>query len=81
MTKNRPTHRHCARRSVRIRVTTQTDEQSTIRSAQILTSAALQKALLEAEAAAEHASRAPQARDLTSADGLSIGFDEGAHRA
>ncbi|MBN9201787.1 MAG: hypothetical protein J0H70_10600 [Microbacterium chocolatum] len=81
MTKKPTTRRRNARRSRRIRVTTQTDEQSTVRLAQILTSAALQKALLEAEAAAEHASRTARSSDLASAEGRLNWPGEGLSRA
>lgn len=81
MTKKPPTRRRNARRTRRIRVTTQTDEQSTLRLAQILTSAALQKALLEAEAAAEHASRARRLNDPIATDSPPFDVDEGTSRA
>lgn len=81
MTNKPPTRRRNARRTRRIRVTTQTDEQSTLRLAQILTSAALQKALLEAEAAAEHASRADRANGPRPAESPSAGADGGMSRA
>ncbi len=68
------------RNSKRIRVTAQTDEQSTARPAQILRSAALQKALLEAEAEAEHA-RALQSCDLPTSEGPSYRAGEEARRA
>lgn len=81
MTHQSPTHRRYARRSRRTRVSTETDEHSTVRLAQILTSAALQKALRETEARAEHTSRAAEPGDLPSAENLASGVDEGAHHA
>jgi hypothetical protein len=81
MTKKPPTRRRNAGRSRRIRVTTQTDEQSTVRLAQILTSAALQKALLEAEAAAEYASRAARSSDVAPVEGPLNRAGEGLSRA
>ncbi|MCC4907784.1 hypothetical protein [Microbacterium sp. cx-59] len=74
MTKNPPTRRHYARRSRRVRVTTQTDGHSAVTLAQILTSAALQKALLEAEAEADHATRASKRTQPA-------GMKQGVHRA
>lgn len=58
MTKRTPTRRSHIRRSRRIYVTTQSDEQSTVKLAQLLTSAALEHAKLEAAAEAEHKARA-----------------------